>query len=328
LVETAQERCFYSQVDRMKVLITGSSGMLGWDLVKRFQRDYEVVGMANVESQELKIPFYKIDLTSQRTVQETIIKEVPQLIIHAAAFTDVDACESSQDIAFAVNANGTRWVAEAAKKIGASLYYISTDYVYDGKKPEPYEESDAPNPKSIYGKSKLQGERIIEELGLKALVIRTSWLFGWNGQNFFRAILKKMAAQETIQVVQDQMGAPTYTKDLADAMFCMIEKYENDENARSLDVIHFANSGTTNWFEAAKALQAHSKSQSELRAIPSGELNRLAPRPKNSVLQLGKLRKQFGLTPRSWRSALNDYWDQYLEKEWQELNNLKQDSLN
>ena len=182
--------------------------MLGSRLVDVLSSEHEVKA----------IDIDNCDITNQKETTKTITDYSPSIIIHTAAYTDVDGSELNLEKAFAVNTGGTENVVSAAKKVGSTLFYISTDYVFDGEKDEPYEETDIPNPINIYGRSKLEGEKITQALLEKYLILRTSWLFGPNGKNFVITILQKAKEKETLKVVDDQIGSPTYTLDLAKAI--------------------------------------------------------------------------------------------------------------
>jgi len=279
--------------EKRKILVTGSSGMLGTYLCEILARDYSVVGFDAVMGQ---------DVTDRQATLGHIAAAKPEIIIHAAAWTDVDGCERDPKKANEINAAGTNNVADAARKTGALLIYISTDFVFDGSKSEPYSENDIPNPLSIYARTKLDGERIAEKAD-QHIIIRTSWLYGKNGTNFVDAILKKAKNGETLKVVNDQIGSPTYAKDLAKAI---LELFKTDNG-----IYHISNGGSVSWFDYAKEILRISGVQNvEIRPIKSPELNRPAKRPAFSVLDNAKFERLTGHKMRSWRESLKEYMNE------------------
>ena len=186
--------------------------MLGSSLINALSSEFEVKG----------IDIEDCDITNKEEIINKIKIYGPGLIVHTAAYTDVDDCELNPEEAFAVNVGGTGNIARAAKETGAILFYISTDYVFDGKKDKPYTETDIPNPINTYGRSKLEGEKIIQSTLEKFFILRSSWLFGPNGKNFVTTILQRAKERQTLQVVNDQRGSPTYTIDLASALKKML----------------------------------------------------------------------------------------------------------
>ncbi|MBI4395399.1 MAG: dTDP-4-dehydrorhamnose reductase [Candidatus Omnitrophica bacterium] len=301
----------------MRVLVTGSNGMLGSSLVAELMRHHDVSGLANRESKDFQIPFHRADISIKPEVSEVIHKIRPDVIVHTAAHVDADDCERNPERAYAVNTDGTRWIAEASKAVGALLFFISSDYVFDGTKKEPYREVDLPNPLSVYGKSKTLAEDFLRSMNFGAYVIRVSWLFGEHGSNFFSTILKKICADENLKVVDDQIGAPTYTKDLAKPLRLMAEKAWARNLREGVHIYHIANAGKTSWFDATKVILEKVNSPVQLERISSHQLVREAKRPLNSVFDMSKIKQDFGIEMRSWRYALEEYWDQSLKVEWE-----------
>ncbi|MFC1658754.1 dTDP-4-dehydrorhamnose reductase [Candidatus Omnitrophota bacterium] len=279
-----------------KVLITGSRGMLGLVLVEALSSGYAVK----------KIDIDNCDITKREDTLKTIKDYQPDFIIHTAAYTDVDGCELNQKQAFAANAAGTENVAQAAKASGAVLFYISTDYVFDGTKDRPYAEQDKPHPVNIYGESKLEGEKIIQSLLSKYFILRTSWLFGPGGKNFVTSILKACREKETLEVVSDQAGSPTYTLDLAEAIISLLAG-RCWQTADKFGIYHITNSGSCSWYEFAKRIIALKKLKTKILPISSSESRRPAPRPKMSILDNSKLISTFKLSLRPWPEALNHF---------------------
>ncbi|MGC8808764.1 MAG: dTDP-4-dehydrorhamnose reductase [bacterium] len=275
----------------MKILVLGARGMLGQDLVPLLSLNYEAIAR----------DIQDFDITNAQRVEEEILRLKPQVVINAAAYTDVDGCESNRELALSVNAKGAGNIAQACALIQAKLIHLSTDYVFDGSSADPYQEDDRPNPLNVYGLSKLQGELAIKESGAAYLIIRTQWLYGAHGRNFVDTIIKAAQKEKELRVVNDQRGSPTYTKDLSSAIKEILEK-----NAQG--IIHVANSGSCTWYEFAKEiLQQLGMKQIPIKPISSAELARPAKRPANSVLNCQKFEKISGRKMRPWQEALRDY---------------------
>ncbi len=261
----------------MRVLITGAEGQLGRELVAAFA-DHDVTAFGHGD----------LDVSSRDDVLGAVTGVGPDAVVHAAAWTAVDECEDDPDRAFSVNALGTRHVAEAARRVGAHLACFSTDYVFDGTKPEPYVEWDRTNPQSVYGRSKLAGE---QELAgdSDATVIRTSWVCGLHGHNMVKTILRLTAEHDTLTFVDDQRGHPTFAADAA----AMARRLVVD---RRPGLYHVTNQGAVSWYEFAQAvLESAGLDPSRVKPVTTAEFPRPAPRPANSVLDNAALRLQ-GLT--------------------------------
>ncbi|MEK4665387.1 dTDP-4-dehydrorhamnose reductase [Priestia sp. FSL H7-0729] len=277
-----------------RVMVTGAAGQLGYDVVKTFETEGHQV---------LACDKNQMDITDQQQCTDMITTFRPHIIIHCAAYTAVDQAEADEDIAFAINASGTRNIAVAAESVKAKLVYISTDYVFDGSGSTPYQEYDVTNPQSVYGKSKLAGERLVQSLCTQWFIIRTSWVFGVHGSNFVKTMLELMAKRPQLQVVHDQQGSPTYTVDLARFihLLSVSEKY---------GIYHASNSGTCTWYEFAEAIREEASKQSgfeptaELTPCTTDQFPRPAPRPAYSVMDQLAIRTN-GMEPlRHWREAL------------------------
>lgn len=276
----------------MKVLVTGANGMLGSDLCEALAGKHEVIG---VDMQDF-------DITDRAAVAAAVRDLAPQWMVHCAAWTDVDGCERDPARAFRQNALGTGHVAAAAAAAGAALVYLSTDYVFDGEKAEPYTEFDHPNPVSVYGASKLAGEEAVRRLSLDYYLVRSAWLYGRHGNNFVRTILQAAETREVLQVVGDQYGSPTYTRDLAQGIVDLIL------SRRLLPgVHHLVNSGTCSWAElAAEALRLAGRA-TRVEPIPASEWPSPTRRPAQSVLRSRWLELMGLPTRRDWKAALADY---------------------
>ncbi|MFH0763957.1 MAG: dTDP-4-dehydrorhamnose reductase [Candidatus Omnitrophota bacterium] len=299
---------------RYKVLITGSSGMLGADLSSELGKYYEVYGLdisVGVDAERC----LECDITDGDKISERISKIKPEIVVHAAAMTDVDGCESDKEKAYKINSEGTGNVAAACKESGAALIYISTDFVFDGKKSSPYVESDKPNPLSVYADSKLKGEEAVAKFLKNYFILRTGWLYGKHGKNFVDTILEKAKTGKALKVVDDQIGSPTYTKDLAKAIRVLIDQeYSNQVRSVRLTtrsnlvrIYHVSNSGSVSWYEYAKEILRLAGSGAEVVPISSGELNRPARRPAMSVLDNSKFIRFTGYKMRNWKDALKEY---------------------
>jgi dTDP-4-dehydrorhamnose reductase len=270
----------------VRIFITGATGQLGIAL-QRVLADHELIAPPESEA----------DITKPAII-DRIASARPDAVIHAAAFTDVDGAEANPDRAFAVNAEGTRHVAQAAAKVGARLIAISTDYVYDGAKTTPYREDDPVAPLGVYGASKLAGER--ETLAAKpdAVILRTAWLYG-DGKNFVRTILRLAAERDELRIVSDQIGSPTWAEDLARAVRALLD-------VRASGVHHAVNAGSCSWHEFAVTILRLSGLERRIVPISTAELARPAKRPAHSVLDCARL-GTLGIRMRPWQDALADY---------------------
>jgi dTDP-4-dehydrorhamnose reductase len=275
----------------MKILIVGSHGMLGTDLMEEMRLRHEVQGLRREE----------LDIRDADQCMQRVEGFRPDIIINAAAMTNVDGCELNVDEAFLVNSQGTENLAAAAAAFNALLVYYSTDYVFDGKKDEPYRESDATNPQSVYGRSKFQGEDKARAMAPHHLILRTSWLFGCNGKNFIRTIVSAARKGEPLRVVNDQKGSPSFTRDLAAQTRTMLER-----GCRG--TYHVTNSGSCSWYELANnAVQWAGVADASIIPVTTPEFPRPARRPANSVLANERLNQE-GFPPlRPWQEAVQDY---------------------
>jgi len=289
----------------LKILITGISGMLGVDLYQALGEEHEVVGLDTRDFPCAPFPpVNKVDITELEVIKELFFQLAPHFVIHTAAYTGVDGCERNPDRAHRVNALGTRNIALACQKKNIPLVYVSTDFVFNGKKNYPYTELDKPHPLNVYGKSKLAGENHVRSLLDRYFIVRTSWLYGRYGKNFVETILKLAEEKEELTVVDDQVGSPTYTKDLA-------QKMKNLLSSRSYGIYHVTNSGSCSWYEFAKEiLKLAGIKGIKVKPITSKELNRPAPRPQFSVLKSSSSRPGAGNTMRPWKEALKEYLEE------------------
>ncbi len=277
----------------MKVLLLGARGMLGKDLVPILSAKNQVLGR-DIDD---------FDITNQERVQKEFAALRPQVVVNTAAYTDVDGCESRSELAFSVNAEGARNIALGCAAIRAKMIHLSTDYVFDGSSRIPYREEDLPHPLNVYGSSKLRGERYVQEILENYLIIRSEWLYGRYGKNFVDTILRKAAQQEELRVVDDQRGAPTFTKDLSLAIDRLI-------GIEARGILHVTNSGSCTWCEFARQiLREKSPANRAVKIIPfsSTELANPARRPAYSLMNCQRYEQLTGSKMRPWEEALKEY---------------------
>ncbi len=294
---------------RKCIALIGAKGMLARSVIQQAPADFELA--------LLDLPDF--DLTDSRQVAETISRLSPAVIINCAAFTNVDGCETQEDLATRVNGAGVGLLAQTAKRAGAVLVHISTDYVFDGTKAVPYNEEDVPNPQSAYGRSKLAGEQAILASGLEQyFIIRTSWLYGPGGKNFVETILRLAQEREELRVVADQIGTPTYTADLAKAIFSLLSldpPYASPLTPhRFYGIYHFSNAGQCSWHEFACAIVQKIvedgglvKAKSIL-PITTEEYPLPATRPAYSVFDKSKYARATGALVPTWQESLQTYF--------------------
>ena len=283
----------------MKYLLIGAQGQVGQELsgtLKGLKGD--VYGWSRQD----------IDLTCLDSLHTKITALNPDVIINAAAYTAVDKAESEPELAYAINRDAPKQMANAAKSCGAALVHISTDYVFDGLKGLPYHEDDVPNPSSVYGASKLAGEEAIREVDGKYAILRTAWVYGALGKgNFVKTILRLAKEREVLKIVEDQVGTPTWSRDIAQTISCLIP-HLNDEQAYG--VFHFTNSGVASWYDLAIAVVEEvtqlgvSLKVKKIKPITTEEYPLPARRPAYSAMSNLKLSEIIGMTPPHWRSSL------------------------
>lgn len=279
--------------NKRKVLVTGARGQLGQDLMILLrERGYDAFGFSREE----------LDITDMKKVKETFTSIRPDVVLHTAAYTKVDQAEEEIDIAFAVNGWGTRNVAVASEEVGSKLVYISTDYVFDGEKGKPYLEYDRTAPLNVYGASKEMGEQMVRDFHSHFFIVRTSWVYGSYGANFVKTMLRLGKEQPAVRVVNDQVGSPTYTVDLAKALLQLME-------TEKYGIYHLSNTGQCSWYEFAKAIFEEAGMQVTVEPIPTEAFPRPAKRPKYSVLDHTAWRLN-GFPPMPhWRDGLKRFFD-------------------
>ena len=275
----------------MKILVTGCNGQLGHAM----QEISTYLSEWTWKFTDLP----ELDITNPEQVNQTVKNFQPDWIINAAAYTDVDGAETNQELAFRVNAEGPHNLAKAVIEANAKLVHISTDYVFDGTKNEPYTETDQPNPLQVYGKSKLEGETLIQETGVPGIIIRTSWLYGSHGNNFVKTILRLADEKDEIQVVDDQIGSPTYVGDLAEAILELLSKH----TFHHLELLHYSNEGGISWYEFAEKINLLCSLGCTIKLISSETLKQKAIRPSFTKLDVSQIKK-FQLIIQQWDDSL------------------------
>lgn len=279
----------------MKVMITGASGQLGYELQKIAPKHYEIIALGH----------HDFDITCANDAKNKIFTLMPQLIINAAAYTAVDAAESEKDLAIAVNAAGAANLARSARDISARFIHISTDFIFDGSKGSPYLPDDEPNPLSSYGMSKWLGEKqVLAITENEALVIRTSWVYSTHGKNFVKTLLNLLKQREQLSVIADQVGSPTWARTLAAAIWRAAEK--NDLHG----IYHWSDAGVASWYDFAVAIQEEAIKQKLLahsipiHPISTSDYPLPAKRPAYSVMDKSTTWRDFAIVPMHWQHAL------------------------
>ncbi|RKN82177.1 dTDP-4-dehydrorhamnose reductase [Paenibacillus ginsengarvi] len=274
----------------MRILVTGAHGQVGKELVTLLERKYEIYGYGRDE----------LDITNEDQCKLRINEIKPDVVVHCAAYTAVDLAEGDKDSAYKINAFGTRNLVVPTEAIGAKFCYLSTDYVFDGLAKEPYNEFDNTNPQNIYGKSKRAGELLVQSLSSKFFIVRTSWIFGLQGSNFVKTMINISSRENTVRVVNDQIGSPTYTVDLVRflAQLIITNKY---------GIYHVSNTGNCSWYELACAIFEELGISIEVEPCTTDDFPKLAPRPKYSVMDHSFVRiNGFEELPH-WRTALRSF---------------------
>jgi dTDP-4-dehydrorhamnose reductase len=275
---------------KITLLVTGANGQLGQELVRLGDNHINVVGYGRQE----------LDVTSLSQCRGVIAAVRPDAIIHAGAYTAVDKAESDPDQAYRINALGTRNLTLAANEHKAKLCYVSTDYVFDGTASLPYNEYDNTNPQSVYGKSKRAGEVLVQSLSNHYFIVRTSWVYGKHGNNFVKTMLRLASERNSVSVVHDQIGSPTYTYDLGRFLIELV-------HTEAYGIYHASNTGTCTWYEFAKAIFEESHISMRTEPCTTDQFPRPAPRPAYSVMDHSAIR-QNGLTDlRPWREGLKAF---------------------
>jgi len=276
----------------VRILLTGGNGQVGWELERALPALGELIATDRAT----------LDLADPDAIRRAVREAKPEVIVNAAAYTAVDQAESEPEQAMRINGIAPGVLAEEAKRLEALLVHYSTDYVFDGTKAEPYVEDDATNPINVYGASKLAGERAIQARGCRYLIFRTSWVYAARGRNFLLTILRAARERPELRVVNDQIGAPTWCRDLAQATAAAIPKGIADASTQG--VYHANGSGAVSWFGFATEILRLAGSATPIRAVASSEYPTAAARPANSRLDCGKLACTFGIAMPDWRRSV------------------------
>lgn len=276
----------------MRIAITGSKGQLGSALKKAFNA---------AELLEIDLPEH--DITDLQRIGEAVGRFAPDLIIHTAAITDVDGCERNPELAYRVNVLGTRNMAVAAQRADAAFVYISTDYVFDGTKREPYWEFDRPNPLSVYARTKWLGEQITRDLLSRYYIARIAWLYGQGPRNFVRTVLRLADERDNLPMVIDEIGSPTYAVDVAQALYRLVQQ-------PAYGIYHLTNAGSCSRYEWAQSILQQSGKELQLR--PSQNYPRAARVPKRVTLR-NYCAAELGITMRPWQEALREYLNERID---------------
>ena len=276
----------------MHVLVTGSNGQLAQCLKDVIKHHKNLV----VDFQDLP----DLDITNPSQLESFFFKNEFDYCINCAAYTAVDLAEEQSSLAYAVNAEGPKNLAEVCQKYQTTLIHVSTDFVFDGKKRTPYLETDVPNPLGVYGASKLQGERNIQEFMEAYFIVRTSWLYSKYGNNFMKTMLKLSETREEISVVSDQFGSPTYAGDLAEVLIKIVLS-----SSKAYGLYHFSNSGAISWYDFAVEIFRNFGKKIEVKPIKTKDYPTAAKRPKYSVLETTKIENNFNCTIKDWQRSLD-----------------------
>lgn len=279
----------------MRILITGSGGQLGLSLRSRVE-DHPNHEFFFLDSKQL-------DITDTSSIKSSIQSFSPQFIINCAAYTAVDDAEDFPETAYQINVEGVSNLVEACKEHAIKLLHISTDYVFNGNENKSYTEQDETDPIGVYGTTKLQGEKIIKKSGISAIIIRTSWVFSEFGGNFVKTMLRLGKEKDSLNIVSDQYGCPTYAVDLAEVIIRIIE---SNRDYSGCETYHFSNEGITNWFSFATKIFELSDVNCKAYPIDTKDYPTKANRPKYSVLDTKKIRNTYGLSIRNWEEALKE----------------------
>jgi dTDP-4-dehydrorhamnose reductase len=277
-----------NEFSRLRVLITGANGQIGKEVAALLAaKGCEVIGFSKPQ----------LDVTDEQAVRKAIYERQPDIVLHAGAYTKVDQAEADADRAYAINGYGTRNVAVAAEAVGAKMIYISTDYVFDGSSDMPYDEFSPVNPINVYGRSKWIGEYFTERLCSRFFIVRTSWVFGTQGTNFIKTIMKQASATDSVNVTDDQIGCPTYTKDLAESIAGMM-------GTSRYGIYHISNTGSCSRYELAKTVFSLAGLNVNVQPVASDRFVRLAKRPAYTVLDHMALRLNGFPLLRPWQEAV------------------------
>ncbi len=280
---------------QLRIAITGANGQLGLALARRLVRDHSIVALARND----------LDVSDAQACQTLLERERPDFLLNCAAHTAVDRAEAEREQAFAINANGPRELGRICQALGIVPIHFSTDYVFDGMQRRPYVESDTTNPQSVYGESKLKGERALAQECEHHLIVRLSWVYGNDGANFYKTMLRLASERPELRVVSDQFGVPNYTADIADAVAAVLALQKSDIAAKS-GLYHLSAAGATSWCEFARAIIDGVGLQRNVtvQSISTSDYPTAAKRPAYSVLDSSRFAATFGVAMPAWQDAL------------------------
>lgn len=287
----------------MKILVTGSKGQVGSCLVKQLSQ------MPDIEL--LAVDREQLDITDCAAVTELVNQFKPDAIINAAAHTAVDKAENEVELSYAINRDGPKYLGQAAQDVGAAILHISTDYVFEGNKLGEYVESDTTNPQGVYGSSKLAGETAVAEACDKHIILRTAWVFGENGNNFVKTMLRLAATRDALNIVGDQFGGPTYAGDIANALIQIAKRITQGDTVE-YGIYHYSGLPHVSWCEFAETIfdkaleQGGAKKKPLLTSITTEQYPTVAKRPSNSCLSTEKIKNAFLIEACDWKTALNN----------------------
>lgn len=293
----------------MKLLITGAAGQLGKEILRQLEKGGSVLGPLPVELTGVQVKGVDLadaDLSSLEETRKLLASEKPDVVINCAAYTNVDGCETNWDTAFQANSIGPRNLAMACEELGAKLVHISTDYVFSGVGETPFSEASLPAPCSAYGRSKFLGEEYIRQFSTRWFVVRTAWLYGREGKNFVKTILRVAKEKGQLKVVDDQYGNPTNAEDLAHHLLCLAATEE-------YGVYHCTGEGICSWYDFASSIVSLAGIEAKVEPCSTEEFNSPTQRPAYSALDHSMLRATVGDKMRPWREALEDYIKQNKE---------------
>ena len=280
----------------MVVLVTGASGQLG-QAIQFIAKNHSEIKFVFCSSSDL-------DISNKENCQTVFQKTKPDFCINAAAYTAVDKAESERDKAELINVLGSKNIAEVCNNFDVKLIHISTDFVFDGSNDKPYTETQITNPKGVYGQTKLDGEKAIQQVFSKYYIIRTSWVYSQFGNNFMKTMLRLASERTALSVVNDQIGAPTNAVDLAEALVQIILSANQQPTTNNYGIYNFSNEGECSWYDFAKKIFEINNVSIDLSAIPTEQFPTPAQRPKYSVLDKSKIKTTFGITIKTWEESL------------------------
>lgn len=289
---------------RPRIMLTGKNGQIGWEL----QRTLAPLGVV------VALDRQQLNLANHKQIKERVREIKPDLIVNAAAYTEVDKAEEEPELAMAINGVAPGILAEEAKRINAAVIHYSTDYVFDGTKTTPYVEQDEPSPLNVYGRTKLEGEWAIQSVGVPHLILRTSWVYGMRGKNFLLTILEQVRERDTFKVVNDQVGTPNWSRMIAEATSLILSRFLLSSsgcllfNNKNGGLYHLSAVGSTSWYGFAKLIikiaLKDTNSKLQITPVATAEYPRLAHRPNYSLLASDKLKKVFGICMPEWEPLL------------------------